>query len=135
MKLLIHVEQYDVLGILPSQLESLALHNTARGVTDAVYIDKTRDGFRGVSGFRKVDSLKDFLASEQGPFFAFSPTKGEDIRTVKVPSDAWLLFGPSMGLATDAFNNINVTWVKVPGGELNSRDIVPIALWQLWQEQ
>jgi len=95
MKLLVHIEQYDVVGILPSQLESLALHNTARGVTDAVYVDKTRDGFRGVGGFRKVDSLKDFLASEKGPFFAFSPTKGEDIRTVKVPSDAWLIFGPS----------------------------------------
>lgn len=135
MKVLVHVEQYNVIGILPSQLESLALHNTARGVTDAAYVDGTPDGFRGVGGFTKYDSLKDFLLVEKGPFVAFSPTKGEDIRTIKVPSDAWLIFGPSMGFAPEAFANVDVTWAKVPGGELNSRDVVPIVIWQLWQGQ
>lgn len=135
MKVLVHVEQYDVIGILPSQLESLALHNTVRGVTDAAYIDKTPDGFRGVGGFTKYNSLKEFFSVEKGPFVAFSPTKGEDIRTIKIPSDAWLIFGPSMGFSQDAFDGIDITWAKVPGGELNSRDIVPITLWQLWQEQ
>lgn len=137
MKLLVHIEQYDLVGILPSQLESIALVNAAMGVIQAAYVDNTADGFKGVGGFTRYGSMEDFLAAESGPFVAFSPVEGEDIRTVEIPSDAWLVFGPSMGFNEDSFGSAEVTWVKVPGGDMNSRDVVPIALWELseWQVQ
>ncbi len=136
MKLLVHVEQYDMVGILPSQLESLALLDTAMGITEAAYIDCTPDGFEHPGGFTKYDSLDAFLTAESGPFVAFAPT-GEDIRTATIGNnDSWLLFGPSMGWA-DTLDNTSVQWVSIPGGTMNSRDVVPIAIWELsgWREQ
>lgn len=135
MKLLVHIEQYDVVGVLPSQLESIAVLCNSFGITEAAYIDSTPDGFAGVSGFTRYGSLDDFFAAQAGPYVLFSPNKGEDIRTISIPSDAWLLFGPSMGwndvINVEDFN----TWAKIPVGVLNSRDVIPIALWQLWQGQ
>jgi hypothetical protein len=134
LKLLVHVEQYDVIGILPSQLESLALLVKSMGVTDAAFIDGTVDGVKRSYGFTRYGSLDDFMAAESGPFIAFSPTEGEDISRDLLPLDyAWLVFGPSMGRLNGNFD----AWVKIPGGELNSRDAVPIALWELskWRAQ
>jgi hypothetical protein len=133
MKLLVHIEQYDVVGILPSQLESISLLCNSFGITEAAYIDNTIDGFSGIGGFTRYSSISDFLATESGPYVMFSPTEGEDVRTATIPSDAWLMFGPSMGWNDIInFEDFN-TWVKIPVGVLNSRDVVPIALWQLWQ--
>ncbi len=39
MKFLVYVEQYNVLGILPSQIESLALLKSAMVFEDGSYID------------------------------------------------------------------------------------------------
>jgi hypothetical protein len=136
MKLLVHVEQYNVLGILPSQLESLSLLATAMGVSEAAYVDGTRDGFAGVGGFTRYPTMAAFFENQSGPFVAFSPDEGDDIRRLTVPVDSWLLFGPSMGWG-DLLNNHPITWAKIPGGVLNSRDAAPIAVWELssWQEQ
>lgn len=136
MKLLVHIEQYDMVGILPSQLESLALLNKAMGVDRAAYVDGTLDGVKGIGEVIRYGSLEDFLAAEDGPYVAFSPDEGEDIRTFEPPSDAWVLFGPSMGWS-DQLAGVDVTWAKVPGGVMNSRDVVPIVLWEMsqWRAQ
>ena len=136
MKLLVHIEQYDLVGILPSQLESLSLLCSAMGVTQAAYIDNTLDGFKNIGGFDKFRSLKHFLETETGPFVVLSPD-GEDIRETVIPENSWLIFGPSMGFQKEDFDNVEVIKVKVPGGTMNSRDVVPIALWQFskWQVQ
>lgn len=133
MRLLVHVEQYDVIGILPSQLESLALVATAMGVTETAFVDGTVDGVRRAFGFTRYGSLKEFMDSQEGPFVAFSPSKGEDLRKADLPSVGWLVFGPAMGALEGTFD----AWVKIPGGELSSRDAVPIVLWELskWQVQ
>ena len=128
-----HVEQYDVIGILPSQLESLALVATAMGITETAFVDGTADGVLRAFGFIRYGSLEEFLDTEEGPFIAFSPNKGEDLRKADLPSAGWLVFGPAMGTLDGDFD----AWVKIPGGELSSRDAVPIVLWELskWQAQ
>ena len=133
MKLLVYVEQYDVVGILPSQLESIAHLVTAMGITEAAYIDNTADGFSGIGGFTRYASLAEFIEHEHGPFVAFSPDTGEDIRTLNPPAEAWLVFGPAMGWSDVKFDK----WAKIPGGVLNSRDAVPIAVWETskWRAQ
>lgn len=132
MKLLVHVEQYDVAGILPSQLESLALLAKAMGVTDTAYIDGTADGVRRAYGFTRYGSIQEFMEKTQGPRLGFSPVKGVDVRAASA-KDAWLCFGPAMGWLEGDYD----AWVHIPGGELNSRDAVPIALWEAskWQAQ
>jgi hypothetical protein len=132
VKLLVHIEQYDVVGILPSQLESLTLLAHAFGITDAAYIDNTDDGFTGIGEWTRYASLEDFLANETGEMIAFSPDSGEDVRTIAPSNDAWLCFGPSMGWSDTPFTK----WSHVPGGVLNSRDAVPIVVWETskWQE-
>jgi len=127
VRLLVHVEQYDVVGILPSQLESLALVATAMGVTETAFVDRTLDGVRRKAGFERYGSLQHFMDAHDGPFVGFSPSKGEDLREARIPPSAWLVFGPAMGALEGRFDS----WVKVPGGELNSRDAVPIVLWEL----
>lgn len=136
MKVAICIEQYDMVGILPSQIESLALLKTAMGVTEGAYIDCTPDGFLHPGNFTKYSSWDAFFAAETGPFIAFSPDDGEDIRTLEPANDAWLLFGPSMGW-NDILDGVTVTWAKVPGGTMNARDVVPIALWEIssWRAQ
>jgi hypothetical protein len=133
MRLLVHVEQYDVIGILPSQLESLGHLVKAMGVTDAAFVDGTVDGIRRTGLFIRYENLKSFMDRNDGPFIGFSPSKGDDIRDVRFSPDAWLVFGPSMGNFDASFD----AWVKIPGGELSSRDAVPIALWETskWQVQ
>jgi hypothetical protein len=130
MKVVICIEQYDVVGILPSQIESLALLNTAMGVTEAAYVDCTPDGFKHPGGFTKYGSWEAFFATETGPFVAFSPDSGDDLRSHTPPADAWLMFSPSMGWGT-ILDTVTVSWVQIPGGVMNSRDVVPIALWEL----
>jgi hypothetical protein len=132
VKLLVHVEQYDVLGILPSQLEALALLAKATGVTDTAYIDGTADGVRRAHGFARYGSIQEFMEKTTGPYLGFSPNKGLDVRTAPF-KNAWLCFGPAMGWLEGNYD----AWVHIPGGELSSRDAVPIALWEAskWQEQ
>lgn len=132
MKLLVHVEQYDVVGILPSQLESLGLLVKSMGISQAAFIDGTIDGVRRSFGFERYENLESFMTAEQGPMIAFSP-KGRDIRTFELTGDAWLIFGPAMGRLEGTFDHR----VMIPGGELNSRDAVPIALWEAskWRAQ
>lgn len=137
MKLLVHIDQYDMVGILPSQLESLSLLCSAMGVSQAAYIDNTLDGFKNIGGFTKFKSLSEFLEIENGPFIVFTPNGAEDIRETDIPEDSWLIFGPSMGFQKEDFDKVETIKIKVPGGTMNSRDVVPIALWKYskWQEQ
>lgn len=130
--MLVYVEQYDVVGILPSQLESLSLLATAMGVTETAYIDGTADGVRRKFGFTRYGSLEEFMEKTEGPYVGFSPTKGLDIRTTEF-EDSWLCFGPAMGCLEGNYD----MWAYIPGGELNSRDAVPIVLWETskWQAQ
>lgn len=132
MNLLVHVEQYDVVGILPSQLESLNLVCTLTGVNKAAYIDNTLDGFPNVAGFTRYGSMDEFNAAETGPKVYFSPNKGTDVRDLTVSDDTWIVFGPSMGWGELEADN----WAHVPGDTLNSRDAAAIALWELsqWRE-
>jgi hypothetical protein len=136
VKVAVCVEQYDKVGILPSQLESLALLNTAMGVTDAAFIDGTIDGVKRTHGFTRYGSYADFFAAETGDIIVFTPVGGTDIQSVAPTNDSWLVFGPAMGWG-NALDNVIVTKATIPGGELNSRDAVPIALWELskWQVQ
>jgi len=135
--LLLHVEQYDVVGVLPSQLESLALLTSAMGVDRRAFVDATVDGVRSAEGFERFPSLESFLAEEDGPLVAFTPDGGTDIRELSVPADMWLVFGPAMGLRPEAFGDRDVTWAAIPGNVLNARDAVPIALWEVssWRAQ
>lgn len=132
MKLLIHVEQYDVLGILPSQLESLAHLCTAMGITERAFVDGTPDGIRRAHGFTRYSSLEEWRSAIQSaPVYSFTPD-GQDIRKVDWwDPEGWLAFGPSMGWRPTG------TTVSIPGGTMNSRDCVPIALWEVssWQAQ
>jgi hypothetical protein len=133
VNLVIHVEQYDVVGILPSQLESLALVCSAMGVDRRVFIDNTADGVLPEWGFIRYGSLEEWDEAENPQMvYAFTPpATGVDIREIDAPeADAWCAFGPSMGwrspLPDDTF-----MWVSVPGGTMNARDVVPIALWEM----
>lgn len=129
--LLIHVEQYDVVGILPSQLESLALACTAFGIERRAFVDGTLDGVRPRFGFERYGSVDAFLAAEGGPIAAFTPDGQSDVRDLSVSEDTWLLFGPAMGLGSIDFGDHNVETVSIPGGVLNSRDAAAIAMWEV----
>lgn len=137
MKLLVHVEQYDVVGILPSQLEHILLLAAAMGVSEIACIDGTPDGFAKVGQVKRYASMADFLAEATGQLIAFGPGAGEDVRDLVPDPDAWLMFGPAMGWTIDAFDGHQVTWANVPGGVMTSRDVVPIALWETsaWRAQ
>lgn len=133
MHLLVHVEQYDVLGILPSQLESLAHLCNAMGIEKRAFIDHTQDGVIERAGFTRYPSFQAWLDDVDTPIYAFT-TEGDDIRKVDWwAPDGWLAFGPAMGWQPH-FGHYRVT---IPGGMLNSRDAVPIALWEAssWQGQ
>jgi tRNA(Leu) C34 or U34 (ribose-2'-O)-methylase TrmL len=129
--LLIHVEQHDVVGVLPSQLESLALLATAMGVGRTAFVDATSDGVRRSAGFERYASLEAWLDQVEGPIIAFTPDGETDIRELRVSDDAWLVFGPSMGLRRDALGDRVDCWASVPGGVLNSRDAAVIAVWEV----
>ena len=131
VNLLVHVEQYDVQGILPSQLESLALLARAAGVLRRAFIDRTVDGVRRAHGFERYSSLDEWAEKTQ-PTDVFVFTSDQchmELRHLRtVQPDAWLLFGPAMGWTSVPVGAIRV---RIPGGVLNSRDCVPIALWQV----
>ena len=135
--LLLHVEQYDVVGVLPSQLESLALLCSAMGVERRAFVDATDDGVKSAQGFERFPSLDAFLAEEGGPIVAFDPNAETDIRDLSVPDDVWLVFGPAMGLPSYSFGERDVEWAAIPGNVLNSRDAIPIAVWEVssWRAQ
>ena len=135
MNLLVHVEQYDVLGILPSQLESLALAANIAGVERCAYIDGTVDGIRRSWGFERYGSLQEFLEDEPGHISLFSSQRGTPLHEYEA-DDTWLVFGGSMGLHVPDYDGHDLSLVNIPGGVLNSRDAVPIALWELaWPGQ
>lgn len=129
MKILVHVDQYDVVGILPSQLESIHLLGVAMEATELAFVDNTLDGVKGIGGFTRYSSLTEFFNKNEGPFVVFSPNKGADIRET-VLKDQWMIFGPAKGFNMDDLQNKSIQWVKIPGGEMNSRDVVPIAMWE-----
>jgi hypothetical protein len=138
MKLLVHIEQYNVVGILPSQLESIMSLCHSLGIMDCAYVDSTPDGIIGIGGFTRYSNIEEFFENESGPYICLSPTEGTDIRTLSPDPDTWLLFGPAMGFQ-DILNELqthNVTWANIPIGDMNSRDAVPIVLWELssWRE-
>lgn len=116
---------------MPSQLESLVLLCTAAGVEELGYIDGTPDGFAKVGGATKFSSMEDFFEKTEGPYIAMDPGKGANIRDLK-SSDGWFIFGPSMGL-NDVLPE-GIDRAHIPGGVLNSRDAVPIVVWELaWE--
>lgn len=138
MNVLFHVEQYDVLGVLPSQLEALALVCESAKVGRRAFIDGTVDGVRRGFGFDRYTGLDDFFVQNGtihwSSIYFFTPRRGPDIRTLSnLPDDAWIIFGPAMGWGV-----IPATWecVHLPGFDLSGRDCIPIALWQLgkWPE-
>ena len=132
MKVCVCVEQYDVLGVLPSQLESLALVATAMGITELVFVDGTMDGVFG-TGITRYATYDDFFAATTGPYVHMDPN-GDDIRTATVAPDSWLVFSPSMGGLNDYTFDQSLA---IPGGVLNARDAIPIAAWETssWREQ
>jgi hypothetical protein len=136
MNLLVHVEQYDVLGILPSQLESLALLCSAMDVKEKGFIDGTVDGVKRSNGFSRYNNIKQFFNEQSGPYIALCPNKGKDVREISIPNNAWILFGPSMGW-NGLLDDKELDFIQIPGGILNSRDAVPIAMWEFsrWQVQ
>lgn len=130
LNVVVCIEQYDVLGVLPSQLESLALLATAMNFNLA-YVDGTKDGVFG-TGIPRHGSWEEFFATTEGPYTMMDPN-GEDIREADI-KDGWLCFGPSMGWRGQyEFDKT----CSIPGGVLNSRDAIPIAAWELstWREQ
>lgn len=134
MRLLVHVEQYDVVGILPSQLEPLALLCDAMGVEERAFVDGTLDGVKPIAGFTRYGSLTEWRAAGlRDSVVVFDPT-GSDIRFARPSQDAWMVFGPAMGFAGAL---ANFPRVSIPGGVLSSRDAVPIALWEVsrWRAQ
>jgi tRNA(Leu) C34 or U34 (ribose-2'-O)-methylase TrmL len=135
--LLVHVEQYDVVGVLPSQLESLALASAGMGIDRRAFVDATLDGVRPGSGFERFTSLDHFLSVEDGPLTAFTPDGETDVRDLKVADDEWMIFGPAMGLPRHTFGDRPVRWASIPVGVLNSRDAAAIAMWEVssWRAQ
>ena len=128
--LLVHVEQYDVLGVLPSQLESIRYLSLAMGGGRLAFVDATLDGVRAPVGWTRYASLADFLHAADAPLVAFDPD-GSSILQRRPSPDAWLLFGPSMGWTGDAFGGHSVDLVSIPGGVLNARDVISIAAWEV----
>lgn len=131
VNLLVHVEQYDVLGILPSQLESLALLTSALGVGRAAFVDGTADGVRRAFGFERYGRLGEWLVGAEGRIVALDPDADLDIRDVTPQDGDWYVFGPAMGFPPESFGGRDVTWARVPVGVLNSRDAVPIVMWEV----
>jgi hypothetical protein len=135
MNLLVHVEQHDVVGVLPSQLESLSLVASAMGVTRTAFVDCTLDGVRSRNGWERFPSLDAFLYGEaERRVLVFVPEGGESVRTVTAADDTWLVFGPAMGFPRGTFDRTRGIWVHyatIPGGHLCARDAIPIALWEV----
>jgi hypothetical protein len=130
VNLLIHAEQYDVVGILPSQLESIRLLAHSLDVERLAYVDGTVDGIARTPGWERYGTIKSWLDQVNEPIIAFTPEESLDIRKLEVPDGAWLAFGPSMGWTSDSFGDKEVIWSYIPVAVLNSRDAVPIALWE-----
>jgi hypothetical protein len=138
VNLLIHVEQYDVVGILPSQLESLAHVAKMAGVNRCGFVDATADGVRRCFGFERYASIADWREKEEpSSICVFSPGAGMCVTECRPGQDTWLVFGRSMGITMSDFDELAVDLVHIPGGDLSSRDAVPIALWEVgsWPAQ
>ena len=107
------------------------------GIQRRAFVDATADGVRSSYGFERFPSLEAFLSQENGPLVAFTPDGDVDIRDLSADENTWLVFGPAMGLPRHSFNDRAVTWTAIPGNVLNSRDAVPIALWEVssWRAQ
>ena len=131
VSLLIHVEQYNVIGILPSQLESLALVARAAGIGRTAFIDSTTDGVMRAWGFTRYGSLAAWLRAERPKHISVFTPGGIDVRSARRFDDDWLAFGPAMGFNLPDFLGWEHQLVGIPGGVLNSRDAVPIALWEV----
>jgi len=129
--LLVHVEQYEVLGVLPSQLESIRYLSTAMGGGRLAFVDGTIDGVPVQVGWERFATLADFLAAEGTSRLVVLDPAGDDILDAEAGEGDWLLFGPSMGWATDAFDGYATSKVSIPGGVLNARDAIPIAAWEV----
>src|SRR3990172_133148 len=101
MNLLIHVENYDREGILPSQLDGIRTLAQALGVERFAFVDATVDGYFIGGIWERFPSLSAFLESVDGPLIVFDvPHQGVESTSLKElrPSpESWLLFGQSMG--------------------------------------
>lgn len=138
MNLLVHIEQYDVLGILPSQLESLSHVAKIAGVSRFAFVDGTADGVKRAFDFERYGSLKEWLdVNHPRHITLFTPSGDVSVADYDADPDTWLVFGPSMGADFSELYGYQVELVQVPGGVINSRDVVPIALWELgsWPAQ
>lgn len=136
--LLVHVEQYDVVGILPSQLEPLRLLAASTGAGRLAYVDRTIDGFEPPLGWERYGSLPAFLDDNRdGRFVVFDPRGNTDARSVMADETTWLMFGPAMGWGihgADAFRDafgVSLYTARIPGGDLCARDAAVIALWEV----
>jgi len=85
---------------------------------------------RRAHGFERYGTLDEWLSTIDCGIVGFSPNAIDPISDVDC-SDSWLLFGPSMGFRGVDFSSIDMRWASVPGGTLNSRDAVPIVLWEV----
>ena len=120
------------MGVLPSQLDSIRLLARALGVDRLAFVDGTVDGVFRYNEWERFGSLAEWLDQVEGPIYAFRPSGGSDVRYLKVPEDAWVVFCPAMGFGGSDFVDQEVEWASIPvGADLNSRDAIPIALWEL----
>jgi len=140
MNLLIFVEQYNVVGILPSQLEHLAAVANAAGISRKAFVDGTLDGVPADHAFERYATLQDWLDQVNEPIHILTPvrTGSTDVRT-RQPTEGWLVIGPAFGFPTGAFDGVTqpISRWTIPGPVLSGRDAVVIALWEAtgWRAQ
>jgi hypothetical protein len=138
--LLIHVENYDREGILPSQLVSIRLTAHSLGHGRLAFVDATCDGVTRFLGWERFSSLASFLDAEAGPLIVFesaavlqglNPTPADSAVALLSLQDAWIVIGPAGGLSPAQFKQRDVAWCTIPARIGGGRDAVVIALWEL----
>lgn len=121
-----------MVGILPSQIDSIRFLARSLGIERLAFVDGTMDGLHEHDQWERFGSFESWLEQVQEPILAFSPGAGRDVRTLdNLPQGTWLVFGPAQGFAGAEFSGRQITWANIPIDILNSRDAVPIALWEL----
>lgn len=101
------------------------------GISRFAFVDGTVDGVKRAFDFERYGSLEEWLeVAEPGHITVFTPSGSRGI-VDGTDQDTWLAFGPSMGFDLSVFDGYEVETMQIPGGVMNSRDAVPIALWEL----
>jgi hypothetical protein len=136
MNLLIHLENADRIGILPSQLDEVRIMAKGLGIERLAYIDLTTDGHLFSPEWERFRTLKDWLSQVKEPMVVFETEnvpRSANIEAVSVeklnPSEnSWVVFGPSAGFNASQFKDEKVTWCYIPTVVMSARDAVPIGI-------